>query len=84
MSLNKKILLIENVLESECEIVSNNIRTLSLTDEKTEVMTLDQIEQEKRGTSLYLDKIDYIKKEMELKNFKILNMERLYVDLKTS
>ena len=44
-------------------------------------MTLDLIKQEERGTSLYLDKIDNIKKEMELKEFKIQNMERLYVDL---
>ena len=80
-SLNEKILLIEKELESECEILSNNISTLFLSDQKTEVMTLDLIKQEERGTSLYLDKIDNIKKEMELKEFKIQNMERLYVDL---
>lgn len=78
---NEKILLLEKELSQECDLLTNNISYLSISDKNTENTTLDLQKQEERGMGLYMDKIDNLKKEMELKEFKIQNMERLYVDL---
>ena len=80
-ALNERILLIEKELEQECDNLTINITSLLLSDKNTESITLDLQKKEERGTSYYMDKIENIKKEMELKEFKIQNMERLYVDL---
>ncbi len=78
---NERILLLEKELTQECDMLTSNISYLSISDKNTENTTLDLQKQEERGMGLYLDKIDNLKKEMELKEFKIQNMERLYVDL---
>jgi hypothetical protein len=80
-TLNDKILLLEKELEQECEMLTHNISTLSISDKHTASTTVEIQKQEEKGMGLYLDRIESLKKEMELKEFKIQNMERLYVEL---
>lgn len=79
--LKEKLHDIENDLSNDCGSLEADISTLNSTDKNIEQTTVDLQKQEEKGTSSYLDKIEDLKKELEIKEFKIQNMERLYVEL---
>lgn len=79
--MREKLIDIENDLTNDCGSLEQDISTLNTTDKNIEQTTVDLQKQEERGTENYLDKIEDLKKELESKEFKIQNMERLYVEL---
>ena len=72
---------IESDLNQDCMSLTQDISTLNSTDKNIEQTTLDLQKQEEKGTETYLERIEDLKKELEVKEFKIQNMERLYVEL---
>jgi hypothetical protein len=79
--MKEKLLEIEADLNNDCSSLEQDISTLNSTDKNIELTTLDLQKQEVKGTEGYLVKIEDLKKELEIKEFKIQNMERLYVEL---
>jgi chromosome segregation ATPase len=65
--IKEKLQEMEQDLSNDCETIEHQ--------------THDLQQQEEKGTKTYLDKIEELKKELEIKEFKIQNMERLYVEL---
>jgi chromosome segregation ATPase len=80
-SMKEKLLDIESELSHDCGSLEHDISTLNSTDKNIEQTTLDLQKQEEKGTTTYLDRIEELKKDLEVKEFKIQNMERLYVEL---
>jgi hypothetical protein len=80
-NLKNRLIEIENEISLECSSLEQDISTLNTTDKNIEITTLDLQKQEERGTSSYLERIEELKRDLELKEFKIQNMERLYVEL---
>lgn len=79
--LKDKLLEIESDLNDDCIQLEQDINNLNSNDKNIEESTIELQKSEDKGTSDYLQKIDDLKKELELKEFKIQNMERLYVEL---
>lgn len=79
--IKEKLLEIENDLSQDCGDLEQDISTLNSTDKNIELSTVDLQKQEEKGTLSYLGKIEDLKKDLENKEFKIQNMERLYVEL---
>jgi len=79
--LKEKLFEIENDLNNDCGSLEQDISTLNSTEKNIEHTTSDLQKKEEKGTLNYLEKIEELKKELELKEFKIQNMERLYVEL---
>jgi len=80
-SIKSKLSELETDLEQDCENIEQEINELHNTDKNIEESTRDLQQMEEKGTNNYLEKIEELKKELEIKEFKIQNMERLYVDL---
>ena len=80
-NIKEKLGELETDLEQDCENVEQEILELNNTDKNIEESTKEMQLMEEKGTINYLDKIEELKKELEIKEFKIQNMERLYVDL---
>ncbi len=72
---------LETDLEQDCDNLEQEIVELNNTDKNIEESTKELQKMEEKGTHTYLEKIEELKKELEIKEFKIQNMERLYVDL---
>ena len=68
-------------LEQDCENIQQELVELTNTDKNIEESTKELQQMEEKGTNTYLEKIEELKRELEIKEFKIQNMERLYVDL---
>lgn len=79
--MRERLVDIENDLTNDCGSLEQDISTLNTTDKNIEQTTIDLQKQEERGTEGYLDRIEDLKKELESKEFRIQNMERLYVEL---
>ena len=79
--MKERLLEIENELSLDCGSLENDISTLNTTDKNIEMTTINLQKQEDKGTLNYLERIEELKKDLELKEFKIQNMERLYVEL---
>jgi hypothetical protein len=79
--MKEKLFEIENDLNNDCGSLEQDISTLNSTEKSIEQTTLDLQKKEEKGTLSYLEKIEELKKELEMKEFKIQNMERLYVEL---
>jgi chromosome segregation ATPase len=79
--MKEKLLDIENELSQECVFLEQDLSALNTTDKNIEQNTLELQRQEEKGTFHYLEKIEELKKDLEIKEFKIQNMERLYVEL---
>jgi hypothetical protein len=75
------LLEIEHDLRMDCGNLEQEILALNATDKYIEQTTAQLQAQEEKGTSSYLEKIETMKKDLESKEFKIQNMERLYVEL---
>lgn len=75
------LLEIEHDLRMDCGNLEQEIIALNATDKYIEQTTAQLQAQEEKGTSSYLEKIETMKKDLESKEFKIQNMERLYVEL---
>jgi chromosome segregation ATPase len=71
----------ESELSNECDYLTQDIQNLTSLSKTSERLSSDLQKQEEKGTKSYLKKIDDLKRELEIKEFKIQNMERLYVDL---
>lgn len=78
---NEKLGTLETDLEQDCENLEQEILELNKTDKNIEESTKELQQMEEKGTNTYLEKIEELKKELEIKEFKIQNMERLYVEL---
>lgn len=72
---------LESDLDNDCENIQHEIIELQNTDKNIEESTKELQIMEQKGTNNYSEKIEELKKELEIKEFKIQNMERLYVDL---
>jgi DNA repair exonuclease SbcCD ATPase subunit len=72
---------LETDLEQDCENINEEILELNNTDKNIEESTKELQITEEKGNKSYFEKIEELKKELEIKEFKIQNMERLYVDL---
>ena len=72
---------IEKDLVDSCATLQNDIERLEEQDKAIEKSTLDLQKLEEEGIAEYLLKIEDVRKEIEEKEFKIQNMERLYVEL---
>jgi chromosome segregation ATPase len=80
-ALKEQLTAMEHDLSNECESLEQDITTLTSVAKSTERITNDLNKQEEKGTKSYLAKIEELKKDLETKEFKIQNMERLYVEL---
>ena len=80
-SIKSKLGELETDLEQDCENLEQDIVELNNTDKNIEESTKELQLIEEKGTNNYSEKIEELKKELEIKEFKIQNMERLYVDL---
>ena len=80
-ALNEKLTFFETDLMHYCKCMTQSIHSLSLNDKKTENTTIDLKKQEINGIGLYIVKLENLKKELEHKEFKIQNMEKLYLSL---
>jgi hypothetical protein len=80
-SIKDKLELMEKDLNASCENFVQSISTLNETEKLIEVSTIDHQKQEEVSIYQNKDKLDYLKRQMEYKEFKIQNMERLYVEL---
>ena len=80
-ALKDKIELMEKELNSSCENFIQSISTLNETQKNIEISTNDLQKQEEQSIYHNKDKLDDMKRQMELKEFKIQNMERLYMEL---
>ena len=72
---------IEQDLSTDCNALDQEIKILKNTEKAIEENTVELERQEKESFALYSKKIQDLKKELEVKEFKIQNMERLYVEL---
>jgi chromosome segregation ATPase len=79
--MKEKLMDIEAELTQDCGSLEQDISTMNTSDKNIEQTTLDLQKQEEKGTTTYLDRIEELKKDLEVKEFKIQNMERLYVEL---
>jgi chromosome segregation ATPase len=79
--LKQRLIEIEQDLNLDCNNLDQEIRLLENTEKEIEKSTAELEKQEKEGFSNYVKKIEDLKKELEVKEFKIQNMERLYVEL---
>lgn len=79
--LKQRLTEIEQDLILDCNNLDQEIRILQNTEKEIEKNTRELEKQEKEGFSSYVKKIEELKKELEIKEFKIQNMERLYVEL---
>lgn len=79
--LKQRLTEIEQDLSQDCQTLEQEIKILQNTEKAIEANTAELEKQEKEGFKAYLQKIEDLKKELELKEFKIQNMERLYVEL---
>jgi chromosome segregation ATPase len=80
-TLKEQLTAMEHDLSNECESLEQDITTLTSVAKSTERITNDLNKQEEKNTKHYLGKIEDLKKDLEIKEFKIQNMERLYVEL---
>jgi outer membrane murein-binding lipoprotein Lpp len=80
-AIKDKLELMEKDLNASCENFIQSISTLNETDKLIEVSTIDHQKQEEVSIYQNKDKLDDLKRQMEYKEFKIQNMERLYVEL---
>lgn len=80
-AIKDKIELMEKDLNASCENFIQSISTLNETEKMIEVSTIDHQKQEEVSIYQNKDKLDDLKRQMEYKEFKIQNMERLYVEL---
>lgn len=80
-AIKDKLELMEKDLNASCENFIQSISTLNETDKMIEVSTIDHQKQEEVSIYQNKDKLDDLKRQMEYKEFKIQNMERLYVEL---
>jgi chromosome segregation ATPase len=80
-SIKSKLGELETDLEQDCENLEQDIVELNNTDKNIEESTKELQLIEEKGTNNYFEKIEELKKDLEIKEFKIQNMERLYVDL---
>lgn len=80
-AIKDKLELMEKDLGASCEHFIKSISTLNDTEKSIELSTIDN--QKLEETSIYQnkDKLDDLKRQMEYKEFKIQNMERLYIEL---
>lgn len=72
---------IEQDLSQDCQTLEQEIKILQNTEKQIEENTHELERQEKVGLAEYLNRIEELKKELEIKEFKIQNMERLYMEL---
>ena len=79
--LKQRLMEIEQDLSLDCTNLEQEIKILQNTEKEIEKNTQELEKQEKEGFSSYVKKIEDLKKELEVKEFKIQNMERLYVEL---
>lgn len=79
--LKQRLMEIEQDLALDCSNLDQEIKILDSTEKEIEKNTQELERQEKEGFSNYVKKIEDLKKELEVKEFKIQNMERLYVEL---
>ena len=79
--LKQRLAEIEQDLSQDCTTLEQEIKILQSTEKAIEQSTLELEKQEKSGFNQYLKRIEELKKELEMKEFKIQNMERLYVEL---
>lgn len=79
--LKQRLTEIEQDLTLDCNNLDQEIKILQNTEKEIEKKTQELEKQEKEGFSHYVKKIEDLKKELEIKEFKIQNMERLYVEL---
>eukprot|EP00340_Litonotus_pictus_P009186 CAMPEP_0170525798 /NCGR_PEP_ID=MMETSP0209-20121228/11245_1 /TAXON_ID=665100 ORGANISM="Litonotus pictus, Strain P1" /NCGR_SAMPLE_ID=MMETSP0209 /ASSEMBLY_ACC=CAM_ASM_000301 /LENGTH=269 /DNA_ID=CAMNT_0010815249 /DNA_START=21 /DNA_END=827 /DNA_ORIENTATION=+ len=79
--LKQRLTEIEQDLSLDCSNLDQEIKILQNTEKEIEKNTQELERQEKEGFSSYVKKIEDLKKELEVKEFKIQNMERLYVEL---
>jgi outer membrane murein-binding lipoprotein Lpp len=80
-AIKDKLELMEKDLNGSCENFIQSISTLNETEKIIEVSTIDHQKQEEVSIYQNKDKLDDLKRQMEYKEFKIQNMERLYVEL---
>lgn len=80
-TLKQRLSEIEQDLSSDCNNLENEIRVLQQAEKEIEKNTLELEIQEKEGFNNYVKKIEDLKKELEIKEYKIQNMEKLYVEL---
>ena len=81
ISIKDKLELMEKDLNISCENFIQSISTLNETEKNIEVSTVDHQKHEEKSIYQNKDKLDDLKRQMEYKEFKIQNMERLYVEL---
>jgi chromosome segregation ATPase len=79
--LKQRLTEIEQDLTQDCTTLEQEIKILQNTEKAIEANTQELEKQEKEGFATYVKKIEDLKKELEIKEFKIQNMERLYVEL---
>jgi len=80
-TLSAKLQEIEKELIEDCDIMEQSMSTLNTTDKHIEMSTQELQKEEEKGKQDYLTSMDELKRDMEIKEFKIQNMERLYVEL---
>lgn len=79
--LHQRLSEIEQDLITDCNALDNEVKILQDTEKVIEENTIELEKQEKESYNQYSKKIQDLKKELEVKEFKIQNMERLYVEL---
>ena len=80
-ALNDKLIFIEKDLMLDCESLTQTIYSLYMSQKITENSSADLQKYEDNNTGLYFVKLENLKKELEQKEFKIQNMEKLYLNL---
>lgn len=80
-TLKQRLSEIEQDLSSDCNNLENEIKVLQQAEKEIEKNTQELEIQEKEGFNNYVKKIEDLKKELEIKEYKIQNMEKLYVEL---
>ena len=79
--IKEKLIEIDNELTNDYETFDKELLSLKSKEKEIEKETLELQKKEEKGTESYLQKIEYLKKDLESKEFTIQNMERIYVEL---
>jgi hypothetical protein len=81
--ITKRLDLINLSLEEEIDLIEKDINTCSITEKETKVLFDKMCQEEEKERLCFLDMLSKLKREMELKEFKIQNMEKLYVEIES-
>jgi chromosome segregation ATPase len=80
-ALKESILQIEKELTDDCDSLNQEVTKLNNYGKSIERTVSELQSREEYSQHSYLNRLEKIKKELEVKEFKIQNMERLYIDL---